>query len=325
MPEAATEVVPTDSPQGVTPSDAETRASNAVRGKPAGKVAAPKPQGQTAKPLEAPRVERFKMKVHGEEIETEVPVEELISSYQQRSAVGKSFREIAEARKELERREGESKSLVELWKTSPVKAFMKENPTATRQQALEWLADNMKPLIDEEGLSPEAKELRREREKREELEAKIASEAKDRETKEREAEVQRGKELLAAKLLPALKETGMPTSPLTFAMMTTFYQNSREAGLDLSPAELAKGAKELILEHQRQLTETMSGEDVLNAFPDLSRKIHKALIDRYERRQNVGNAPTQRQPRERQEPQQESRRARLMSDAEINKAMGIKL
>jgi hypothetical protein len=311
-------------PAGMSPAEAEARASGKALppkgGAPGQGKAGVKPEGAKA----PPESQRFKVKtkVDGAEEEEDVSLDDLVSSYQQRKAVGVRFREVAQQRAELERAAEERANYAKGWRENPVKALMAETGMK-RREALDWLATHMVPLIEQEQLSPEGKALLEERARREELEGKLKGEEEAKAQAAFVADVEKRKNAMAQQWKPALEKSGLPADALTLAMLAQSYKAARDTGLDLTPDELAKDLVDREIERQEALFGRMEGEQLLNAFPELTRKVHKALIDRYERRANGGGQPIQRSGQPRRSPEETNGKKRLMSDKEMNRLLGI--
>lgn len=325
---AAAAVTPTG-PQGVSPDAAAAAADTALRGgrgAPKGaKPAAPRTEGEEPAVPEAPKTYKFKSKIDGKEEEVEVPFEELAATWQQKSAMGKRWREIAEERAKHEKAQAERDEERKLFSENPLVWIQKQHPEWSKGDQLEWLAKQMDPLLQEQALSPERRELLEERRKREALEAKMKKEEADRQKTEFDAQVQREMQAKAARWKPALEASGLPADPLTLAAMAHLERANKDTGLDLTPEEMAKGIVELEKSRQKALFGRMTGEQILSTFPEMSRLVHKALIDRYKQKQ-TGPTVNGVRPAARPPPPAETtdRFARLKSDRQLDRDFGIR-
>lgn len=272
-------------------------------------------------PPELPKSFKVKTRIDGKDEEREVSYDDLVASWQMRAASSKRFEEIQRERKETEAKLKELESLPKSFLENPVAQYMRANPGSTKKEALEWLAQHMDPLLNEETMDPKERQLRQREEELKIKQAELDRQQKEREQAEFEAEVGRQKDMLASKFEPALQKAGLPADPTTFAMMVQLYRHNRDLGLDLTPDEMAKSLVEKEVERQGALFDKMEGEQILQAFPILAKKVHKAIIDRYEKR-SLGTSPERTSSVTQGEPKQ-PQRPKLVSDRDMNRRLGI--
>lgn len=265
--------------------------------------------------------------VDGKEQELSATEDELFAAFSQRSVAGKRFEEGARLRKEAaEETRRNQETMAKL--ADPrhlMDVFMKANPDADPVEVLASILQER--MLEEEQLQdPNIKERRR-----------LESENKKYKTAEQEArqaaehaqveeETQTEMNRIAGSFVEALKMTKLPSNDITVKLMAEAEASNRRQGWDLTPEQLARATEKSVhsLIESVLSNESTTDDQLLSAFPVLTKRIHKAIVARFKSRGSTQNAqPSDVTPRERR-PSAEEPRQRIVSSIEEHKAFGGK-
>lgn len=234
------------------------------------------PAPEAAKPAAPPPV-KVKYKQGEQEIEEDVPLDQLVEVYRNREPMRRAAYQKFE---EAKRQRDEAARLV---------GTLKKDTRAALKEAgidpLEWAEQVIAEHLQQEQMSPEQKEaaqLRKELEqfKAKEEEAKKAAEEKA--AKEAEAkELDRISDLI----LETCKIEGMPplkkgaSGALVVKQLAHILEAAEDRGLELSPAELAQAYKESVQTDFLGGLQGLQGAALLAAIPaDLRKAIRAAEL-----------------------------------------------
>lgn len=136
-------------------------------------------------------------------------------------------------------------------------------------------------------------------------------------------------ERMSAEFMPALDAVKLPKNDITMELMSRASETAKQLGYQLSSEQLARETHKMF---ESMIESTLEGhvnpEDVLEAFPKLTRKIHEALLLRHQRVSGQPKPATQVAPTEPgtrpPSKQGEEKGPRLMNSAEEHKAYGIR-
>jgi hypothetical protein len=108
---------------------------------------------------------------------------------------------------------------------------------------------------------------------------------------ERASAVEQESDRWASLFTEALKATPLPANDITMSLMAQAQMTARQRGIELTPEKLAgatvkaaHGMIEAILAH-----EGTTDDALLDAFPALTKRIHRAIVARYKARQAGGS------------------------------------
>lgn len=279
----------------------------------------------TPKPEAPPRPTKLKRKekVNGEEVELEATEDELWASYRQRTAANKRFEEAAAERKKAEEMKKGSLNFVKALLSDPRKALAAAGIKDPAQQQA-WFEENFARVLEDADLTPEQRELAEYRAEKAEREAQAAAEREREEQEAASAEEQAEADRILGVMGEALKKHALPKDDVTVRTMAQEWRRAREAGHDLTPDELALSTREALSANFEAHVGGLEGEDLLNAYPTITKKFLDAVRARVTaKNERVSPRPsTQTAPRprasapEREEPV-------LKRDSDIDRILGI--
>ena len=328
-PVASTPAPATSAGGSAKPNGAAPVKPNPVGGKPAGgqtqQNAAPPAQPTT------PQKVKWIDKIDGKDQEFEATEEELRASFRMRSAADRRFEESARQRKEAaaERERAEQTMAKIADRKQVLKAFQEANPDV---DMTEFLANELQTLLAEQEQlqDPNIRERRRLEQENQQFRDKEKTAAEQAAQQQREQETQQHTERWATLFKEAIETTKLPINDLTLKMMAEAQYTARQKGWDLTAPQLAesmqKGVNELI--ESVLGGEGTSDEQILNAFPKLTQRIHRGIVARFKAKQagKTAQRPADLTPREKRPGQGEEKPAgpRTVTSAEEHKAYGIK-
>lgn len=175
-------------------------------------------------------------------------------------------------------------------------AFDALSPKAQRN-ALQWLQRKAQAAQEEESLSPRERELRAalessERQRRE-FERRDMETRRAREEQEAAEELSRTRNMAAEMAMKTLESMKAPKdmAPALLPRVARVLRVGLEAGVQLSPEEVANEVRDGLLSEHRMLTDGMDGEGLIALMgEDMAKKVARAFLAR--RRQAP---PTQEQ------------------------------
>jgi len=337
MPTPAAPVAPAApaAPAAQTPSAAPVKANPVVPSKipshsaPADKGATPKPEGTTPPPA-APVKFKRKEKIDGQEVELEADEDALWAAYRKERTVNQRFEQVAQQRKEIEaERQRVQDMYSELNDPTGEKLlalYMKQNPNADPVEVLSSILQ--KRLAEEEQLNdPNIRERRRLEAENKTFKEREAAQKREAQLARFEQEKQVALNELATTFGEALQLTKLPQSDTVMTLMAKAEHTNRQNGWKLTPQQLAKATEKEV----HGLIEAIVGnpnatdDQVLDAFPALTKRIHKAIVARYKARQSAGQqlTPSDLTPRAKQPSAEEPPKQRVVNSKEEHEAYNL--
>ncbi len=285
--------------------------------------AAPKPES-TAPPSRLSRKE----KIDGKEVELFATEEELWASHRKASTLDRRFEEVSNHRKEIAAEKARNEQMYARL-TSPdeiLNVFMEANPDA---DPIEVMSAILQKRLNEEDQNqdPNVRERRRlERENADyrtrEEKAKEAEQAAEFQTRVDSARGQ-----LAETFTQALELTKLPRNDITLELMAKAEKSNRSQGWQLTPQQLAAATEKSVngLIESVLTNESTTDDQLLDAFPELTKRVHRAIVARFKARGAArASQPSDVTPRERRATTEEAPKQRVVSSKEEYEAFGGK-
>lgn len=226
---------------------------------------------------EAPkrRVEKFKFKIDGQEIEEDVDLDD-------KEALQRDLQLSRAAKKRmLEAQEDRRKAfeIVQAFEKDPAN-ILRRLGTKGREAAENFLLEQ----LEEERLSPEQKRMK-------ELEERLNKyELSEKEQREQiEAQRMQAMEVKEAEnyqkiIIESLKKSGLPQTPDAAKKMAYLLKKNLELGLDLTAEELAEEAKKEVTGYLGSLFGNADAETIIKAFgPEILKKIRAYDIEQFKK------------------------------------------
>lgn len=290
----------------------------------------PKPEGTAPPP--GPQKFKRKEKIDGREVELEADEDALWAAYRKQTTVDRRFEENARVQREIAAEAARVKKMEQDIIGDPtgekmLELYMRAHPDSDPVDVLSAILQ--KRLHEEEQLNdPNIRERRRlENENKTLKEREAAAKKQAAEVQQKQAVAQE-LEKLADTFSEALQQTKLPRNDVVLSLMAKAEHTNRKNGWALTPQQLAKATEKSV----HSLIESIVGDEsatddqVLDAFPGLTKRIHKALIARAKARATSGQArqPSDITPRPVQPSTEERKELRTATSAEFHKAMNLK-
>jgi hypothetical protein len=258
---------------------------------------APAPNGQngaTQQPGEtkAEAVARFKRteRVNGKDVEFEATEDELWASHRRQAAVQQKAREFAAEQKKLAaEREEWQREKEERTKDPFIDIRKRMEAEGRRFDKTDYLNNLLQQELHEEGRDPRDRELSAKDAEIQRLKrAEMDRVNQEKQVAERRAE-DRELAQLGSTLAAALQKMKFAKNDLVMDILAKeHFTAEEESGLQLSADELAEVTKGKITETLDSIASEdsgMSDEDILNAFPNFSKRVHRGIVARYKAKQ----------------------------------------
>lgn len=304
-PPAAAPVKP--SPVAVKPTSVQPQ--NSANG-------APPPKPESTLPAKFTRKE----KIDGKEVELSATEEELWAAYRKGSTLDRRFEEQARTTKEVAAERARVEQMYARIRDPEqlLALHMEANPEADPVEVLSSILQ--KRLHEEEQLQdPNIRERRR-------LERENAEyKTKETQAKEQAAQAEHQRQVderlgeYAEKFQAALDKTKIPHNDITVKMMAELEFTNRAKGWNMTPEQLARATEKAVHGHFESLltNETTTDDQLLDAFPALTKRIHRGIVARFKARQNgQPKQPSDITPRQRQATPDDQPKQRTVSSAE---------
>lgn len=279
-------IAPAPSSAG-SPGGSAAPAQGAPAVKPTGAPGAPPPEAGGEEPEALPVPKRLKRveKVNGQDVELEATEEELWAAKRRERAVHDNARKVAEERKKFEADRKKHEDHLRRVKEDPFYTLREQEDF----DEVEFLQQRLHGLLKDQNRDPRdlalSQKERQLQEKERQLQEKEDAEHAAQERAEEDQQLRRDGALMAK----ALKDGKLPADDLTLELMLkAHYTAQEEEGLELTPAELAQETRRMMTSALDNCVANLEGDQLLDAFPQLSQKIHRALVDRYKRQQSGG-------------------------------------
>lgn len=267
----------------------EPAATSAGSSHPAPALSAPG-AGETKPASPPPAPKTYTLKISGAERQVS---EQAYHAYAQKAAAADQM--LAEAKRDREAAATERQTLKERfgkdWRGALTEAG--HDPDVFLRQA----------ILDRYGqaeLTPEQKALQAEQTARRAAEEKLGKFEQERLTQQQQQDHAQAKTRYQESFTAALEATGLggdPESPLTvwaIRHMATLEEANLDAGTQLPPAVLAEMVNEDLAQQHLAVFGTLEGDALLARLgPDISKRVGKALVADYQKRQ--AGAPAQAQ------------------------------
>lgn len=237
-----------------------------------------------ATPAEPKRFTR-KEKVNGQEQELSATEEELFAAFRHKESVHANARKVAEERKALAAERAAWQAEQKKINEDPYYHLRKD----PRFDERTFHEKQLHKLLQEQNRDPRDLELsardQRIQELEREREERLTSEKQAQEKLEEDRHVMQ----LGARFNKAIAIGGLPKSDMVLDLMAKAHFTAEEdEGLEISEAELATETRRLMSESFDNMAEHYADpakdEELLKAFPKLSRRLHEALVRQHKKR-----------------------------------------
>lgn len=251
------------------------------------------PPAGVAPPVQtAPTKLKRELTIDGQKQTLEMTEDELWTHYNLGTTAKRRMEEAAKLRKEADADKDRARAMFEKMQKGDLLALQKElNPDFDEQ---EWLTSQLeaKLKLADEMQDPRTKELLTERQKREKVENELNQIRQQQAAEKRQQEVEHELEQISGVFTDALKLVKLPINDETLRMMARQEEANRQLGYQLSPQELAQETEKMAAGQIEAMLANSDDDTILDRFPTLSKRIHKAILGRWEKRQ----AGQQQQP-----------------------------
>ena len=248
--------------------------------------AAPGRTGEGTPPPEPPKKFKRLLKMNGQEREAEASEDELWNAYRHVNSVHEVARKNAEERKALEAERRKDAEAREKRK----KDFLAEYREDPNFNPVEFLTDQLHSLLQEQGLDPRDRAVK---EAQAEIQ-RLKEEAQAKEEKQRQAEEEERDRVelqrLGGRFYKVIKEHKLPEHDFILNMLSQEYF-AQPDGIELTDEELAKSVLDTTSRVFDDAAERWEGDALLDRFPKLAKKIHAALVARYNQKRQGGTPP----------------------------------
>ena len=278
-----------------------------------------KPAQQKAKPAEKtppkppPAKLKRKLVVDGKETEIEASEDELWSALNQKTVSQKRYESAAKLRKEAEETAQQHARTIDLIKNGNIRQALAElNPEL---DATETLAHQLEELLNEseKEQNPTERELRKARKEADKYKGELERRQHEEDMRTFESHVTAKREEFVEKFSAMAKSANLPESDAALEAFAKHWKANQENELGLSDEQLAQEVRnEIWIKPIEMLLGVGDEEEFLNLSPELTKKYHKALLARHDRRRAARQQPAEstepqqpRQPRVAAEPSRE--------------------
>lgn len=255
---------------------------------------APPPTGEQSQAAAEKKYLERMLKRGGKEVPVKATEDDLWNAYSRLDGLDRRLRELGEQRKEIETRARQQQELEERLLEDPFFFIRQKDPnfdeTDFLTKRLHGYLARERELPDD----PRARALLQREEAIARREQELQMEQQQRQ-EQMEAYQERQKlNQLGARFLKALPMVGLPNDDVTMDMMARVHYTNEEAGLELTDEELAKATFDAAVSQQNAIFSKLSGDELLDRFPQAATKIHQALVARYKAKQSAGQTQEQR-------------------------------
>lgn len=289
----------------------------------------PKPEGTTPP---GPQKFKRKEKIDGREVELEADEDALWAAYRKQTTVDRRFEENARVQREIAAEAARVKKMEQDIIGDPtgekmLELYMRAHPDSDPVDVLSAILQ--KRLHEEEQLNdPNIRERRRLENENKTLKEREATAKKQAAEVQQKQAVAQELEKLADTFGEALQLTKLPRNDVVLSLMAKAEHTNRKNGWALTPQQLAKATEKATDQLIEAVTtdESLTDDQVLDRYPGLVKRIHKALIARAKARTAAGQVrqPSDITPRPVQPSTEERKESRTATSAEFHKAMGLK-
>lgn len=148
-----------------------------------------------------------------------------------------------------------------------------------------FMEQRLAQLIRQDMMDPHERELLQERKLREQAEGKLKSREEQEAAQALEKETGQWREEFTKTIIGALETGSVPNTDWTASIMAKLMAINMKKGYKLSPEQLAGKTKTVIMNQVTGLVSTASGEQLIEWFPDIVKKVRAADLKRLRSKQ----------------------------------------
>lgn len=264
-------------------------------GAPAGQ---PPVAGNAPPAPQAPKYLEREEKVDGKSVKLRASEEELWAAYRKGTTVDRRFEEVAQHRREVAERAAALEAREKKLKEGSIAATLKEI-RGDQFDPVEALTNELQQLLNEaeQNADPNVRARKQAEARAAALELEKQQMVQKQEQEQFQAEVAEKRAKLGQEFTAALQLVKLPKNDQTVALMAQAYRTAKSQGMNLTTEQLARSTQKLAAQFVEHATMTESDDELLDLYPNLAGRIHKALVARYNKRKaGVGAAPAPGQP-----------------------------
>jgi hypothetical protein len=237
------------------------------------------------------------IKVDGKDVEIAFKSkQELLAEIQKARASSKRFEEGAKARKEAEaireeayKAKQEADQLREKYGDNSLQAAIdsaiQSGDPQRIKRAREVMENQLAGLIRQDMMDPKERELEQERRLRQAREKELQDYKTKEEKAAHEQQVNHFRQEFTNTIIGALETGAVPNTDWTSAIMANLMRHNMQRGLKLTPEALVEKTKSVIMGQVNGLLAKTPGEQLIEWFPDLVKKVRAADLARIKGRQ----------------------------------------
>lgn len=240
---------------------------------------------------------REKLKVDGKEVEVVFQTkEELLAEVQKARGANRRFEESAKLRREAEtvraqamKAQAEADELREKYGDNTLQAgidaAIASGDPKRIQAARQVMEEKLAALIRRDMMDPKERELTEREERIRAKEQEHEQLAKTQEQKDLDAKTDGFRKEFTETIIGALESGQVPNTDWSAAIMANLMRHNMKKGLKLNPEVLAGKTKAVIMGQVTGLLGKATGEQLIDWFPDLVKKVRTADLARIRSRQ----------------------------------------
>lgn len=237
------------------------------------------------------------VKIDGKDVELVFQSkEELLAEIRKAKAADKRFEEAAairkQAAKEAEevkkaRREAEEirQKYGEDTLSAALDAAIESGDPEKVQKARDFMEEKLAGFIRRDMMDPRERELEAERKRANALQKKLDEQQRAREEQEMGVRTDSARKELTQTIISALETQKVPNTDWTASIMARLMKVNMEKGVKLSPEQLAEKSRGVIVNQVGGLLANATGEQIIELFPDIVKKVRAADLKRLKDRQ----------------------------------------
>lgn len=281
---------------------------------------------QGTPPPAAPKYLVRKEKIDGKDVELRATEDDLWAAHRKGATVDRRFEEVAKTRREI----AEEKAALEAQKKMIAEGDwlgLLRQARGDKFDPVSELTEKLQQLLNDEekNLDPRNRELAEKDKQLREMQEKERARLQTEAQQQFESKVAEQRQILGERFTEALKVANLPRNEQTVALMAQAYRTARNHGMrDIGPEQLAKATEKLATSFVENFLQTEDEDLLLERFPKLTERIHKALLNRYNKRK--GTLPAAKPPQGPNTPaeRRDAEGPRIVRSAEEAKEYGIK-
>lgn len=153
------------------------------------------------------------------------------------------------------------------------------------KKARATMEQRLASLIRQDMMDPTERELANERRLRQQAEGKLQTQAQKEAQAAQEAETSQWREQFSTTIIGALETGQVPNTDWTASIMAKLMSINMKKGYKLNPEQLAGKTKAVIMNQVTGLLSTANGDQIIEMFPDLVKKVRAADLKRLRSKQ----------------------------------------